>query len=142
MFGVKEKKNPVWHVREREDKELAQKIAKKTKSDVNSEVDIEEVHRVGKYQEGKDRPLKVRFSTQVGTEEVLAGAWRLAKTEEYKEVWIKKDMNEEERIAQRGLVDEAKQKNKERSEQEKEKFYWRVIDMRLRKWYKKREREN
>ena len=136
VFGLKEKKNPVRHVREKEERELASNIVKLVQTEEKSlEGEIEEVHRVGKYEDGGQRPLKVRFRSQVSAEEVLSGAWRLAKCQEYKEVWVKRDMNNEEREKIRNLVKEAKEKNSLRSESEKEKYYWRVMDMRLRKWY-------
>ena len=59
--------------------------------------------------------------------------------EEYKKVWIRKDMNKEEREEENELKKSAKEKNEARTEMEKRKFYWRVIDLRLRKWYRKRE---
>ncbi len=33
------------------------------------------------------------------------------------------------------MREELKAKNKERSEEQKEIFYWRVLDMKVRKWY-------
>lgn len=136
LFGVKEKKNPVRHVREKEEKEVAAKIVEAAQAeDKSMEAEIEEVQRMGKYQEGGQRPLRVRFRSQNSAEEVLAGAWRLSKCEDHKDVWIKRDMNNEERERTRELVKEAKEKNSLRSETEKEKFRWRVMDMKLRKWY-------
>ena len=41
----------------------------------------------------------------------------------------------EEREKERDLRDEAKEKNERRTETGKKKFYWRVLDMKLRKWY-------
>ena len=64
---------------------------------------------------------------------MLNGAWKLAGVEEFKKVWINKDLDEEERITLRELVKEAKQKNDLRTEEEKERFYWRVRDLRLKK---------
>ena len=63
----------------------------------------------------------------------------MARTDKYKKVWIKREMNREEREAEQGLRQEAKEKNDARSEMEKKRFYWKVIDMKLRKWYLKRE---
>ena len=41
----------------------------------------------------------------------------------------------EEREKERELRDEVKEKNERRTETGKKKFYWRVLDMKLRKWY-------
>ena len=69
---------------------------------------MEEYHRIGKFEEKKDRPLKIKFATQVQAEEVLNGAWKLAGVEEFKKVWINKDLDEEEKITLRELVKDAK----------------------------------
>ena len=47
----------------------------------------------------------------------------------------------EEREKERELRNEAREKNKMRTETEKEKFFWRVLDMKLRKWFIKGRRE-
>ncbi len=71
-------------------------------------------------------------------EEVMNGSWRLAGKSEFKNVWISKDLDEEERQKIRELVAEAKQKNDSRTEEEKLKFYWKVRDWQVRKrLYKK-----
>ena len=48
-------------------------------------------------------------------------------------------MNEEERAKLNELWDEAKEK-KNRTEAEKMRFYWKVKDMKLRKWYIRKEK--
>ncbi len=62
---------------------------------------VEEFHRIGKYEEEKMRPIRIRFSTQVQAEEVINGSWRLSEDEEYKNVWINRDMEKIERIKQK-----------------------------------------
>ena len=99
------------------------------------EQEVKETHRIGKYNEGNTRPLKVRMRSQLAVEEITARANRLAQTEEYKDIWIKRDMNLEERQKERELRQEAKEKNLRRTETEKKTFYWRVLDMRLRRWF-------
>ena len=90
---------------------------------------------IGKYSEGNARPLKVRMRSQLAVEEITARASRLAQTVECKDVWIKRDMNLEERQKEKELRQEANEKNLQRSEAKKKKFYWRVLDMRLRRWF-------
>lgn len=63
----------------------------------------------------------------------------VSKTETYKKVWVRKDRSVEERNTIRDLKNQAKEKNEARSEEEKNKFFWRVIDMDLRKWYRREE---
>lgn len=90
---------------------------------------------MGKYNEGGKRPLKVKIISQVTVEEILARTGKLAGHQDYKDIWIKKDMNLEERDKEKNLRTEAKEKNEQRTETEKKMLYWRVMDMRLRKWY-------
>ena len=73
--------------------------------------------------------------SQLAVEKITVRAGRLAQTEEHKDVWIKRDMNLEERQKEKDLRQEAKEKNLKRTEIEKKKFYWRVLDMRLRRWF-------
>lgn len=101
-------------------------------------VEIDEVYRLGKYNEGTDRPLKIKFRTQVAATKVLDKTWKLAQSEEYKDVWIREDLNEEERTKRKKLVNESKEKNDQRLESEKNEFYWRVINGQVKKWYKKK----
>ncbi|MPC38916.1 hypothetical protein E2C01_032434 [Portunus trituberculatus] len=83
--------------------------------------------------------MKVRMRSQVAVEEIMARKGKLAHDTEYKDIWIKRDMNLEEREKEKVLRSEAKKKNEKRTEIEKKNFYWRVLDMRLQKWYIKKE---
>ena len=95
--------------------------------------------RLGKYVEGKSRPMKIRLRSQASAEEVMAGSWRLAGKDEYKRVWLRNDLNEEERAKLSQLWETAKEKNLTRTAEEEVKFYWKVKDMKLRKWYIRKE---
>ena len=72
--------------------------------------EIEEVSRIGKYEEGKNRPMRIKFKSQTSAEEVINGAWRLGKREDYRKIWIRRDMNEEERNKTSELWKQAKEK--------------------------------
>ena len=52
--------------------------------------------RFGPYIEGGVRPIKLRLKTQTATEEILVRTYQLRDTKEYKDVFIKKSMNEKE----------------------------------------------
>lgn len=53
---------------------------------------------MGKYINGKNRLMNIKFSTQVTTEEVCANAWKLAKNDEYrKKTYIRRNMNVDKR---------------------------------------------
>ena len=48
----------------------------------NSEIEeeIEEIHRLGKHEEGGVRLLKVQFRSQVTAQDILSKSWKLDKT--------------------------------------------------------------
>lgn len=73
--------------------------------------EIEEVTRLGKYVERKSRPMRIKFKLQAAAEEVLSGAWRLGRKEDCKNIWIQRDMNEEERAKTSELWKQAKEQN-------------------------------
>ncbi len=56
--------------------------------------------------------------------EVISNAWKLDKKEQYRKVWIKRDINEE-RLKVSDLIKEAKAKNKNRTEENKKSFIGR-----------------
>ena len=84
--------------------------------------EIEEVVRLGKFVEGKQRLMRIRMRSQVAAEQVLSGSWRLANREEYKKVWVRRDLNEEERQKLNELWNEAKEKNRADQRQRKRNF--------------------
>ena len=80
--------------------------------------------------------MKIKLKLQASAEEILAGSWRLAREKRFKKVWLKQDLNEDERIKLDELWEEAKKRKK----QVKMRFYWKVKDMKLRKWYIRRKK--
>ena len=51
--------------------------------------------RLGSYVEGVATPIKIRLKAQSVTEEILARTFWIKDCEDYKQVFIKKNMNEE-----------------------------------------------
>ena len=102
------------------------------------ECDIEEVKRVGKYTKGKSRPIKVQFKSKKTVEEIMTVTWRLSKIEEQKHIIIRRDLTQEEREVIKKLQDEAKLKNDGRTEEETQQFFYRIWEMKVRKWYIKK----
>ncbi len=45
---------------------------------------------MGRYVEGRQHPTKIRFRLQAAAEEIIGEAWKLARVEEYIQIWIKK----------------------------------------------------
>lgn len=139
VYGVEEEKVDNRLEREEKEKNKIKKVLTAVRDDAEDTVrQVEEYYRLGRYEEGRDRPIKIKFATQSCAEETVNSAWKLANVEELRKVWICKDMNLEERETQKGLVLEAKEKNEQRTEEEKKKFYWKVRDLRLRKNYYRR----
>ena len=100
--------------------------------------EVKVVVRIGKYNEGGHRPMKIKFRSQSTAEEVTARSWKPANKDSYKNIWIKKGMTEEERAKTKELVDEATVRNANRTEEEQKGFFG-VFDLKLRKWYLRQE---
>ena len=50
-------------------------------------------------------------------------------------IYVRRNMSQEERIKMKEMVAQMKQKNEERTEEEKEKFFWKIRNDRLWKWW-------
>ena len=57
----------------------------------------------------------------------------MKQNEETKKIYIRRDLNEEERKELMELKREVKSKNKMRTEVQQKSFYWMVIDMKIQK---------
>lgn len=102
----------------------------------NWEEEVEEIHRVGRYEKGKSRPLKVKFKVKAVAEEVMSKTWKLGKSENLKKYGIRNELTREEREIVKAKVDEVKQRNEERTEEDKKNFFWKVVGGKeIRKWY-------
>ena len=135
VFGDKEKHQHMKDARERDEWKRAKEILRNIEEDDDIIDQIEEVTRMGKYIEKGARPMRIRFSSQYAAETVMAKKWKLARAAGMKDIWIRRAMNEEERIHHKELVEEAKAKNEERTQEEMKCFVWKVKDMRIRKWW-------
>ena len=81
--------------------------------------------------------MKVRLNNQAAEEFILKRTGLLKKAEGMNNIYIRREMNEEERSKVKELREEAKAKNEERTKEQAEKFIWRVVDMKIRKWWLK-----
>lgn len=142
IFGMKENKVTYRPRREREELRSVRDLLKNLNDQErqNLEEEVEEILRLGPYKEGISRPVKVVLKSQNATEEVLYRTAKLRDIEGCKEIYIKKNRNEEERKRYKELGAEARMKNEERSEEDKKIFFWRILGDKVRKWYI-RERE-
>ncbi|MPC70421.1 hypothetical protein E2C01_064670 [Portunus trituberculatus] len=85
-------------MRECEERELAKTIIKQVQ-DSTQELDqkVEEVIRLGRFSGTGKKPIKVRMRSQVAVEEIMTRKGKLADDTEHEDIWIKRDMNLEER---------------------------------------------
>ncbi|MPC55819.1 hypothetical protein E2C01_049764 [Portunus trituberculatus] len=135
-FGDEEKKASKF-MRECEERELTKTILKQVQDSTQElEQEVEEVIRLGRLSEGDKRPMKVRMRSQVAVEEIMIRKGKLADDTESKDKWIKRDINLKGREKEKVSRNEATEKNrKKRTEIEKKNFYWRILDIRLKKWH-------
>ena len=144
VFGAKENNITYKPKREKVELKMVKDLLKHLNDEdrQNLEDDVEEIHRMGPYKKEGTRPIKVLFKSQQTTEEVLYRTTKLREVEGCKDIYIKKNRNEDERKRHSELVSQAEVLNNERSETEKNTFFWKVLGDRVRKWYiKKREEE-
>ena len=87
--------------------------------------EVDDMMHLGKYIEGRHRPIKLKLKSQAAAEWILSRSWLPSGTEEYKQTFIRRNMNIEERDKLRGNVSEVKQRNGDRTEEEK-KFFWKI----------------
>ena len=125
MFGVKEEKNPDKVIRERYEINKIRSILSGLGEDWVQD-EVEEIVRLGRYIEGRSRPMKVRLYSQAAAEEILRNSWKLKELEPYKKVFIRRNMTEEERDKLNELITTVRQKNEERTDEERNQFFWRI----------------
>ena len=104
------------------------------------EEQIEEVRRIGLYKRGEMRPMRVQFKSRVVAETVRNHSWRLNLNEGLKHIRIRKDLSMEQRKKLKELQEKADEENSKLGEEDKSKFFFRVRDMQVRKWYKREEK--
>ncbi len=72
VFGIKEKNLPMKMAREKEEVKRAKEIIAEVAGEGEKIVEqIEEVYRIGKYNENGTRPMKIRFMSQTAVEHLL-----------------------------------------------------------------------
>ena len=101
----------------------------------NWEDEIEEIRRLGRFRDGKARPIRVKFVNEMTPKGLLTRAGKLRDSNNYGDIKIKKLLDEDERAELKKLLEEARVRNGDRSEEDKNEFFWRVVDLNLRKWY-------
>lgn len=134
IIGTQEKEMNNRIIRDKAELSNIMNIMNKISQDI-TEKDIEEFHRVGKYELGKHRPMKVTFQSANIMEEVLRNAKNLKDEEEMKKIWIRRCLNKEDRETLKVKIEEAKQKNEARTEEQESLFFFKVVGLQVKKWY-------
>ena len=89
IFGIPEEKILNKMEREEKEKEKVKKVLVAASGDEGiTGIKVEDIFRIGKFEENKSRPVRIKFATQSMAEDILYGSWRLAGKEELKNVWI------------------------------------------------------
>lgn len=79
-MGINEEHMPIRHTREKKGRKAVEQVIEAIQEEGHELVgEIEEVFRLGKYEEGAHRPVKIRFRSQLAAEEVVGKSWKLAK---------------------------------------------------------------
>ena len=141
ITGVIEEKIPARFTREKKEEEKVKEILRNLTEEEPERLvgEIDEITRLGKYDEEKNRPIKLTLKSQTAAEMITSKSWVLSTKQGYKKVYIRKNMNEEERKNFKEMVVDVKMKNEERTEEEKEKFFWRIRNDKVMKWWRKKE---
>jgi len=83
-----------------------------------SEQNIIAHRRLGLFEKGKKRPLKVTFMNKQMVTDVIKKTKVLATHEEYKKIWIRENMTKDDREILQKKLEEVKNKNEQRPEEE------------------------
>ena len=124
ITGLREETNRNWQDRrDKENNRIKYLLNKISEENEGLYTEIEESVRLGAYEEGKNRPLKLKLKSQVAAEALLRRAWKLKDHDDTKLIYIRRNMTQEERAKMKELVIEVKEKNEARTEEEKTKFF-------------------
>lgn len=78
--------------------------------------------------------MRVQLRSKGIAEEVMSYSWRL-NSGPMRHIRLRKDLNVEQRQKIKELQSKADNENSKLSEEDKKKFFWRVKDGKLRKWF-------
>ena len=96
---------------------------------------VVETRRIGRYERNSSRPIRVKFRSKTVAEEVLGASWKLSYEANYGKIYLRQDLDKDERERLGDMLKQVKVLNEHRSEEEKQDFFWRVKHMRIRQWF-------
>ena len=135
IHGLREEKIEKWQERKEKEEEKIKTLLNNVLGEDSAVGMVEEHLRLGKFEEGKSRAVKVTLKSQGDAESLLRNAWKLKNSQETNMIYVRRNMSQEERIKMKEMVAQMKQKNEERTEEEKEEFFWKIRNDRLWKWW-------
>lgn len=142
IFGHQEKEIKSRIERDRDELNCIRKIMKHLLGDDDTEIEIMEYRRIGKYVKGKNRPIKITLMNSYMAETLLKNGPKLKDVEGCKSIKVRRDLSKEDRELLKSKFEEANKQNDERTEEEKESFFFRVVGLQIRKWYFKKDNQS
>ena len=124
VSGLREEENRNWQERRKKEDELMRSLLAKISDDGEDlSGEVEESVRLGAFEKGKNRPLKIKLKSQVTAEFLLQNSWKLKDQEETKGIYVRWNMTEQERENLKDILKQTREKNEERTEEDKLKFF-------------------
>lgn len=140
VSGLREDNIRNWQERKNKEEEKIKTLLNKILEEENAFGEVEEYMRLGKYEEGKSRAMKITLKSQIAAEHLLRNAWKLKNSQETNMIYVRRNMSQEERAKMKEMVTEVRERNEARTEEEKKKFFWKIRNDKVWKWWTK-ERE-
>ncbi len=78
VFSRKEECTPQWTEREKKEKVCVEKLVETLQEEKELTGEIKEIKILGRYVEGGQCPMKIKFRLQVAAEETPSNSWKLA----------------------------------------------------------------
>ena len=125
VYNIPEAESSIAEERGKQDRDEIYCLADSIKADMR-ENDIKFMTRLGKYEENKNRPILMAVRYSPLKDYLLNNAYKL-KHGRYENVRITKDLTKRQRDEELQLIEEAKKRNSDLSEEEKKNFEWKVI---------------
>lgn len=135
IHGLEDKEIRDRITRDKEEIKNITEIVTSITKDEEGEVEMEEFHRLGRYESNQTRPLKVILTQSNMVETVLKNARKLKDSDEWNHIRIHRCLTKEDRELLKDKREEAKQKNEDRTDEEERHFFYRVVGMQVKKWW-------
>ena len=98
VTGLKEEENRNWQERKRKEDDLIKSLlANFSEEGEDLFGEVEESVRLGAFEKGKNRPLKIKLKSQITAEFLLQNSWKLKDQDETKGIYVRRNMTEQKR---------------------------------------------